>query len=149
MMRSVLWVSLTLFASLLTQTAMTSSPGSLDQSRGRIKIEAIGPVGHLYPGAVTNLRVRVENLSAHDVRVRAIAPNGPVSSTEVDCTDVGGDPASRTGVTVVRHRFAEPKVIPAGSTIVVLLEDAVVMNNAAAQSCQGVTYRIPLAAVTS
>ena len=93
--------------------------------------------------------MRIENFTTHNVRLRAIAPNGPVSSSDPACSDIQADPATRTGVAVVRRTFAEPKVIRASSQIIILLRDVVMMNNSAVQSCQGVTYRIPLAAITT
>ena len=147
--RLVLCAAFALPASFLVQAAFTSSTGHPNQSHRRIKVEAVRPVPRLYPGAVTNLRVRIKNLTTHKVRVRAIAPNGPVSSTDPECSDARDDPDTRTGVVMVRRTFAEPKVVAAASEITVLLRDALMMNNRAVQSCQGVMFRIPLTAVAT
>ena len=147
--RFALFAGLTLLATLFARVALTSSLDHADPSRGRVKIEVVYPLPQLYPGAVTSLHLRLKNSSTHSVSVRAITPNGPVSSNDPACSDLRDDPATRTGVAVVRRTFAEPKIIPASSKIIVFLRDALMMNNSSVDGCQGVTYRIPLAAVTT
>lgn len=96
--------------------------------------------GDLYPGGTGSAYVTVQNPAANpDLRVQMVLANGPVTSDNAQCqTDGHG-----VQFTDANYNGSGPP-LPSGSTISLVVADAVTMSGASANSCQNQTFTIPV-----
>lgn len=115
------------------------------KSRHVLLLDATGATtDQLYPGATGDAVVRVKNLNPFPVEVTHIESSGVVTSDDPDCSDLDGDPAQATGVTLTAQSLSSDNKIPARSEADITIADAVGMNDQSANACQGVVFEIPV-----
>ncbi len=91
----------------------------------------------LYPGGTGALSLRVRNPNPFATTLRAVSPNGAITSDSAACND-GGHGVTFAGVSGLSL------VVPASSSAQFDLADAVAMAEDSADACQGATFTIPV-----
>lgn len=98
----------------------------------------------LYPGATGDVKVKVNNPNPFPVTVTAVDADGPISSDNPNCTDVGGAASKDTGVTFTNQTLNSGNVVPANGSLTLTLNNAVGMSNQSANACQSAVFSIPV-----
>jgi hypothetical protein len=91
----------------------------------------------LYPGAVGDAVITINNPNPYPVRVTNVTANGPITS------DNGADCDASTGVTF-SDASALALDVPAAGNETFVLSGAVEMDNSSDNSCQGAIFNIPV-----
>lgn len=115
------------------------------KSRHVLLLDATGATtDQLYPGATGDAVVRVKNPNPFPVEVTHIEAHGVITSDDPDCSDLNGDPARATGVTLSAQSLSSDNEVPARSEADITVRGAVGMNDESANACQGVIFEIPV-----
>jgi hypothetical protein len=91
----------------------------------------------LYPGATSNLKLRVTNPNSFPIRITAVSGNGTITSDKGAACDAATGVAftNQTGLTLD---------VAASATATVTVPSAVSMTNASDNSCQGAVFTVPV-----
>ncbi|MDQ4094714.1 MAG: hypothetical protein M3174_00690 [Actinomycetota bacterium] len=98
----------------------------------------------LYPGATGDVKVKVNNPNPFPVTLTRVAADGPVSSDNPNCTDVGDDSSKQTGVSFAAQTLNADNVVPANGSLTLTLDNAVAMSNQSVNACQGAVFSVPV-----
>lgn len=106
-------------------------------------------VAQLYPGASGDVKLVVRNPNPFPVEVTKVEQNGAVSTSDANCTDVGGDASKATGVSFATTNLSSGNVVPAKSggvdgSLSLSLNNAASMSNASVNACQGEVFEVPV-----
>ncbi|MCJ7436185.1 MAG: hypothetical protein MUP97_00255 [Acidimicrobiia bacterium] len=117
----------------------TGSGQAQAKSAQALTINTVTATADLYPTGTANLQYTVTNPNPYKVNIALIEPNGAIT------VDAGHSGCNVVSVTLTAASYVQNFDVLGGATSAnQTLTGAVVMSNAANDSCQGATFTIPL-----
>ena len=124
-----------------TSAGNGSGVAKASTAQGLTTVAATASVG-LYPGATSDLALKVSNPNPYPVTVTDVTGNGTITADASHST-CGQDGTHPTGVTYTdQHNLTI--AVPANGSTQVAVSNSVHMGNASDNSCQGATFTVPV-----